>query len=86
MKNNLARVLIFSVLIITGFSGPVWIFGIGLFGYIFLYSGLEVLILAAAIDAYFGYASDSWFMYTILTATGLLIVQWLKPYLSVYNQ
>ena len=70
----------------TGFSGPVWFFIIGAIGYVFLYAGLEILILSAAIDAYFGYASGEWFIYTIATALGLLLAQWLKPYLSVYNQ
>lgn len=86
MKNNIVRVILFLVLVFVGFSGPVWLFIIGVAGYIFMYLGYEIIILAAAIDAYFGYASDGWFVYTILVSVGLFCMQWLKPHLSVYNQ
>jgi hypothetical protein len=86
MQNNLLRILFFFILVLLGFSGPIWFFAIGAIAYIFLFLGLEMLILSAAIDAYFGYGSDEWFIYTIVTAAALLFVQWLKPQLSVYNQ
>lgn len=76
----------FILLIIIGFAGPSWLYILGAVFYIFFYLGLEILIVSAAIDAYFGYASGEWFMYTIATAIGLLIMQWVKPHLSVYNQ
>jgi len=61
-------------------------FIVGAAGYILVYRGLEIVILAATIDAYFGYASDTLFIYTLATAVGLLLVQWLHPSLWVYNQ
>jgi hypothetical protein len=86
MKNSILRIGIFCLLSVCAVAGPVWIFIVGAVGYILVYRGLEIVVLAAAIDAYFGYASDTWYMYTLFTAVGLLLAQWLQPYLSVYNQ
>lgn len=86
MKNNIFRTLFFLLLIYAGLSGPLWLFVAGASVYILLYLGLEIIILAAAIDIYFGYASDEWFIYTISISAVLFITQWIKPRLSVYNQ
>jgi len=86
MKKNLLRILFFITLICTGFTGPLWLFAAGTVIYIFMYLGIEVIILAVAIDAYFGFGSDGWFMYTICTSVVLFLLQWAKPHLSVYNQ
>ena len=86
MKNNILRILFFMALVLSGFSGPLWFFVVGVVLYIFLYRGLEVILLAAAIDAYFGYATNGWFVYTITVALGVFVAQWAKPHLSVYNQ
>ncbi len=86
MKNSILRIGIFCLLIVCAFTGPVWFFIVGAAGYILVYRGLEIVILAATIDAYFGYASDTLFIYTLATAVGLLLVQWLHPSLWVYNQ
>jgi hypothetical protein len=69
-----------------GFTGPLWVFAVSAAVYIFVYTGFEIIIIAAAIDAYFGYASGGWFIYTLCTTVGLLLTQWGKPYLTMYNQ
>lgn len=46
--------------------------------------GIELLFLAAFLDAYFG-AASTYPLYTIATGTGLLAIAWLKPLLTVYN-
>jgi len=86
MKNNIYRILLFLILIFIGLSGPVWLFILGAALYIIVYTGVEIIFLALAIDAYFGYASGGYYIYTIITAAGLYIVQWAKPHIWVYNQ
>lgn len=86
MKNNIVRFFSFLILIFVGLGGPFWLFILGAIGYIFFYTGIEIIILGAAIDAYFGFGSGGLFLYTFGTTIGLITVQWAKPHLSVYNQ
>ena len=86
MKNNIFRIFAFVTLILTGFSGPFWLFIVGAVVYVFIFRGLEMIILGAAIDAYFGFQSGGWFGYTVCISIGVFFAQWVKPYLSVYNQ
>lgn len=80
------RIFLFCILIILGFSGPVWLFIPMVLVYIFIYTSAEVVCLAACIDAYYGYGSSLPYLYTLSTAAVLLVMQILRPHISVYNQ
>jgi hypothetical protein len=86
MKNNIIRIILFLILLVTGFAGPLWVFAMSVVLYSFLYFGVEIIIIAAFIDAYFGYHSGGWFAYTLGVTAVLLIAQVLKPHLAVYNR
>lgn len=75
----------FCVLVFFGMTGPVIVFALLAVAYTFLYFGVELIVLGAAIDAYFGFNSGGVYVYTLCIAAGLLVVQYLKPYLKVYN-
>ncbi len=80
------RVLLFAATMFFGFIGVLWVFVPLLAWYIFLYTGIEVLFIAACIDAYFGYGTAYPFIYTLCTGLALLVAHILRPVLSVYNQ
>ncbi len=86
MKHFLIRTFLFTLLTFFGLSGPLWVFVIIGAVYLVAYTGVEMVLLAAAIDAYFGYQYDTWYMYTISVAIAVLVMQWMKPRLSLYNQ
>jgi len=86
MKKTILRISLLISLILLGFGGPTWLFAVGVFLYVIAYVGVEVIFLAAAVDAYFGYQQETLYVYTIATAILVFLVQWVKPRLSVYNQ
>ena len=86
MKKAILRILLLISLMLLGFGGPAWLFVVGVLLYVCTYVGVEVIFLAASIDAYFGYQQETLYVYTIATALLVFVVQWAKPRLSVYNQ
>lgn len=86
MKNKLTRVIFFGILIFFGMTGPVVLFVLLASIYTFLYLGVELIVLAAAIDAYFGYGSDTAYVYTLFTAGGIFTLQILRTYLKIYDK
>lgn len=86
MKNNIFRIILFIVTMVCGFTGPLWLFACGVIAYSFLYFGIELIFIAVAVDAYFGYAENSYYLYTLGTTAVLFLAQYLKPRLSLYNR
>jgi len=86
MEQTSIRIFLFFLILLSGFSGPLWVFVGLVIAYIFLYFGIELIVVAAAIDGYFGYTDGGLFIYTLSVAGALFLAQCLKPYLSVYNQ
>lgn len=86
MKTNILRILLFATVFFLGFSGPVVVFILVAVAYTLLYAGVELIVLAAAIDAYYGYERGDIYLYTLCATVLVFFVQWLKPRLWVYNQ
>ncbi len=51
----------------------------------FVWSGSELLFIAAAVDIYFGHSSE-YPLYLLATAAILLLLEWVKPRLLFYNE
>lgn len=69
-----------------GVTGPVLLFAAAAVAYALIYTGIELIILAAIIDAYFGYGGGSFYIYTLSTGIAMLIIQVLKPHLWMYQR
>lgn len=80
------RVLSFCIVSCLALAGPVFLFIPALVIYILVYTGLEVLFLAACVDAYFGYGTTHPYFYTACTGLGLLVTHIVRPRLWVYNK
>ncbi len=80
------RIILFCVLTVLGLAGPVWLFVPALLVYMFLYTSVEVVLLAAFIDAYYGYGSSLPYLYTLSTGGVLLLIHILRPHFLVYNR
>lgn len=80
------RALSFLPLCFFGLAGPLWVFlpAAALYGLYF--SGLELIILGAAIDVFFGGVPHHIPWYTCLAIGWLICVEFVKPYLVLYNQ
>jgi len=85
MQEIFLRVISFLVLLILGFSGPWFLFVGGILLYCVAFSGIEVIVLAASVDAYFGFNTQSFYYYTIYTALLLITVQYARPFLKIYD-
>ncbi len=80
------RIILLLTLMISGVMGFVWLFAGLVILYTFLYFGAETIIVAMMIDAYFGYTTGVWFIYTLSVSVLLIASQYVKPHLWVYNQ
>jgi hypothetical protein len=82
----IARFFITAVVVVAGATGPWWLFAGATLLHLLRYQGFEPLIVAALIDAYFGYGSGYWPIYTSAVLVALVVVRFWKPYLSLYNR
>jgi hypothetical protein len=76
---------IFFVLLVglSALIGPDWLFFVtaGLFSV--KYCGYEVILIAALVDAYFGLGSIPY--YVLITTAGVMMIEWLKPKVTLYT-
>lgn len=78
---TLARIVCFVLLVISAATGPVPLCILLAVAYALVYPALELLVLAACIDAYYG--SGQWPQY-LLGATALVfVVEFLRPHIKV---
>jgi hypothetical protein len=82
----IARITITLFVMVAGATGPWWFFAAATLLHLLRYQGFEPLIVAVLIDAYFGYGSGYWPVYTISVLVALIVVRFWKPYLSLYNR
>lgn len=82
----LLRSIWFMGVVIAGAAGPWWALCLLGIPYLLYYTGLELLFVALLIDGYFGFERTDWPMYTVITFALMLMVQFLRPYISVYNR
>jgi hypothetical protein len=78
------RILAFITLLIAALTTPLPFFLFCAFLYMFLWTGFEVLVIAAFIDSIFGMTTTS-FLYTISAGVLLASAEMLRPYLSWYS-
>jgi len=80
------RVLFFLLLFITACTGPAWLFIPGLLAYGVFFSGIEIIFLAAVVDALFMNSTAVIPLYTLLAIIWLITVEFVKPHIVLYNQ
>jgi len=80
------RVLFFLLLSVAACTGPVWLFVSGLLAYGVFFSGIEIIFLAALVDALFMNSTAVIPVYTLLAIVWLIIVEFVKPHIVLYNQ
>lgn len=78
------RLLLCGFLLIAAVVLPTWFFFIAAFVYALRYTAYELIFITAAIDAFYGGGSFIPY-YTIVATLGLIMLEWVKPRLSVYN-
>ena len=64
---------------------PTALFIVCALAYALRYTAYELIVIAAAIDAYYGMGTSVPY-YTICTILGVLIIEWMKPRISLYNE
>lgn len=79
------RISSFLILSILAVFGAPWIVLPLALIYAFTWRAYELLFLAACIDAYFGGAAAIPY-YTTTTLLFIVVAEWVKPYLSIYNK
>jgi hypothetical protein len=82
--NLFIRIGVFIFLCVMSIVSPFLLFLFCAFLYIFLWSGVELLIIGICIDGLFGTTSTS-FLYTLSLGTLLFVGELLRPYLSWYT-
>lgn len=80
------RFISFVVVAASGFAGPVWFFLAAAAIYGFWFSGLELVIVAMCIDAFFGNPEHAVPIYTSMAVLWLIVMELVKPHLLLYNQ
>jgi hypothetical protein len=80
------RTFIFLVLLSLATFLPTAIYMLCALVYALFFTAYELIILAVFIDAYYGLTGISLVpYYTLITAACLLIIEWIKPHISVYT-
>ncbi len=85
MKNSF-RIILLAIILFSGFTGPIWLFAVAVTIYAFIYFGVEIIIVGAIIDGFFGVSTGHMPFYLLGTSFLLLFAQILKPYISLYNR
>ena len=86
MKHHLLHFCLFLLVASAGLSGPTWLFICSAVVYLGIYTSLELIFLGVVIDAYYGYGGVTYFAYTLSAAVGVIVMQWVRPRLWIYNQ
>ena len=86
MVDLLIRSIALVGVFVCALGAPAAVTVVAVIGYSFVYTGPEVIIAGVLMDAYFGYGSGMFYRYTLLFAIIVLVVDILRPHLSVYNR
>jgi hypothetical protein len=83
---NTLRILAFAIIVSTSLFVPFGVYVALVLVYALLWRGIEILILGACIDVYFGTSGSltelSYFLTAVLVLFGSIIV---KPYIRFYQ-
>lgn len=81
------RILLFCILLLISVVVPTWLLAVIALVYALRYTAYELIPLALCIDAYYGMSFYGHLPYYTLCAILLLIVvEYIKPRLSLYNE
>lgn len=80
------RIVCFLGVALLGIIAPTGVFVVFALAYALRYTAYELMIIAVSIDAYYGLGYATVPYYTIATTVGLLLIEWIKPRISVYNE
>lgn len=86
MAKPVRRILFFLALVAAAVGTMPAVTLIGALIYTVIYTGPEVIVLGLLMDAYFGWGSGTWYHFTLILAAMVLVVEILRPHLSVYNR
>lgn len=81
-----ARICLFCFVLVTAATGPLWLFAPAALLYLVIYLGAELVLIAFLVDGYFGYAANALPWYTLTTLGLLVLLRFLRPYISVYTR
>jgi hypothetical protein len=82
----IVRILLFCVLVFATVVAPTPVFIAIALLYAFRYTAYELLLLAVCIDAYYGVGQILIPYYTITTCVALILIEWMKPRIWLYNE
>ena len=80
------RFLSFLLLLFVSVATPWWVFLAALTIHALYFTGLEILILTALLDAFFMFPGNQVPVYTIVAVGLLMLTIFVRPYLMMYNQ
>ncbi len=79
------RTISFIIVLVTTVYTSFWFFlPLALF-YLFMFDGLEILVLAVCIDALFGNSHSFPYLYTVTTSGIMIGMMIIKPHLRFYT-
>ncbi len=82
----IVRLILFVGLCVIALVAPTAVLAVCALAYALRYTAYELILVAATIDAYYGLGFTIVPYYTIVTCVCLVLVEWIKPRISVYNQ
>ncbi len=83
----IVRSLLFCALVFVAALAPVFVLALCAFVYVILFRAYELIFLALALDIFYGSGYPLHLpFYTIVALVGIFFIEWVKPYISVYNQ
>lgn len=82
----IVRILLFILVCVIAIIAPTALLAVCSLAYALRYTAYELIVLAAAIDAYYGLGFTIVPFYTLIACVSLISIEWIKPRISVYNE
>jgi hypothetical protein len=80
------RITVFAAVVCSALFAPAWVFALCAVAYAFWRPAYELIVLGALVDLGFSPLSSVFdFKYTLLLGALVLMVEFLKPYVSYYE-
>lgn len=82
------RILLFILILFVASVAPTWVLIVCMVLYSLRYTAYELVVLGACIDVYYGTNMGLLVVpyYTVGVTLWLLLIEWAKPSISVYNE
>jgi hypothetical protein len=82
----ITRLILLCLILVVAVVAPTAVLVVCALAYALRYTAYELIFIAAAIDAYYGLGGMTLPYYTFCTCAALILIEWVKPFISVYNQ